>query len=132
MLTGVVSLGNSTGKAITCKTGGLVTTAVTADQVILTYTVTAGKTFYLCGWSVQVRLTTYATTATNYGTASLETPSGTKQNTLMNAHAGIITPHKMEFAEPLPIAAGTVVRIVCTPAAVTSFTWQGNMWGYEK
>ena len=39
-----VSLGNSLNKSKVLVTGNLVTTAVTADQVILTYTVTAGKT----------------------------------------------------------------------------------------
>jgi hypothetical protein len=36
------------------------------------------------------------------------------------------------FDEPIPVAAGTMIRLVCTPAATTSFTWQGSFWGYEK
>jgi hypothetical protein len=128
-----VSLGNSTGKTNVLKTGNLVTTAVTADQVILTYTVTAGKTLYLLGASVQSRLTTYATTATNFGTASLESPAATKLNTQLMAHAGVIwPPPSLLFPEPIPFAAGTVLRWVCTPAAATSMTWQANLWGYEK
>ena len=128
-----VSLGDSTGKAVIGKTGSLATTATTADQVIVTYTVTAGKTFYLEGFNVTARLTTYATTATNYGTASLENPSGTKLNTAMIANAGVINPpYYQTYSEPIPIAAGTVIRVVCTPGAVTSYTWQANLWGYEK
>jgi len=127
-----VTLGNSAGKTNVLKTGNLVTTATTADQVILTYTVTSGKTLYLLGFNVTGRLTTYATTATLFGTVSLENPSGTKLNTAMVAHAGVIfPPYQEEFFEPIPIASGTVIRLVCTPAAATSFTWQGNLWGYE-
>lgn len=128
-----VSLGNSTGKTVVMKTGTLTTTAVTADQVVLTYTVTAGKTFYLQYIQLQVRLTTFAATATNFGDSSLESPAATKLYTQMNAHAG--TPNDSTpiiFDEPQPFAAGTVIRIVCTPAAVTSFTWRANLGGYEK
>jgi uncharacterized membrane protein YoaK (UPF0700 family) len=128
-----VTIGNSTGKTNVCKTGNLVTTTVTADQVILTYTVTSGKTFYLMGYNVTARLTTYAATATNFGVSSLENPSGTKLNTCMIANAGVINPPYDEFfSEPMPIAAGTVIRIVCTPSSTTSYTWQGNLFGYEK
>ena len=128
-----VSLGTSTGKTVKCTTGSLVSTATTADQVICTYTVTAGKTLYLLGFDVGVRLTTIASTATTFGTASLENPSGTKLMTRILAGAGVTAPPPYcNYTEPLPIAAGTVIRIVCTPAAATSYTWQGNIWGYEK
>jgi hypothetical protein len=125
----------STGAAKTpvMKTGVLVTITVTADQVILTYTVTAGKTFYLQYMNVTARLTTYATTATLFGDASLENPAGTKQITAMIANAGVINPpFAVEFAEPIPIPEGTVIRIVCTPASTTSRTWRANFGGYEK
>jgi hypothetical protein len=127
-----VSLGTSSGKTVTMKTGSLVTTAATADQVILTYTVTAGKTFYLEYLQVDTRLTTFATTATYFGMASLENPSGTKLITQMQAGAGIVAKPPISFTEPLPIAAGTVIRVVCTPSSTTSYTWQANFGGYEK
>jgi hypothetical protein len=128
-----VSIGISQGKTVVMKTGALVTTAVTADQVILTYTVTTGKTFYLESADVTARLTTYAATATLFGAASLENPSGTKLITEMIANAGVITPpYSVQFSEPVPIASATVIRFVCTPAATTSFTWQANLGGYEK
>jgi hypothetical protein len=130
---GSISLGNSTGKTNVMRTGTLVTTAVTADQVILTYTVTAAKTFYMTYFNVTARLTTFAATATNFGTASIESPASTKLLTEMVAHAG--TPqvkNGVTFTEPVPIAAGTVIRVVCTPSATTSFTWIANLGGYEK
>jgi len=129
-----VSLGNSTGKANKLLTGNLVTTAITADQVILTYTVTSLKTFYLEYLLMMAMLTTFAATATYFGTASLENPSGTKLATLDIAGPQGITapPIIVQFSEPIPIAMSSVIRIVCTPSAVTSFTWKACFGGYEK
>jgi hypothetical protein len=111
----------------------LVTTATTADQVILTYTVTAGKTFYMQYFTFTARLTTFAATATLFGTLSLESPAGTKLFTTDIFHAGSFGgPEELGFSEPIPIAAGVVVRIVCTPATTTSYTWKANFGGYEK
>lgn len=129
----VVSLGNSLGKAIVMKTGTLASSAVTADQVILTYTVTSGKTFYLEYFDIACRLTTFAATATNFGNASLESPASTKLYTQMISGTGVVTtPIGTTFSEPIPISAGTVIRVVCTPSAVTAFTWIANFGGYEK
>lgn len=128
----VISLGNSTGKTNVLKTGTLATSAATADQVILTYTVTSGKTFYLEYFDIVARLTTFAATATNFGNVSLESPAGTKLYTSNVFHAGDMDPRGVFFSEPIPIAAGVVIRIVCTPSTVTAMTWTGNMGGYEK
>ena len=127
-----VSLGNATGKTNVMQTASKVTTATTADQVILTYTVTAGKTFYLEYLDIDARLTTFATTATYFGLTSLESPAGTKLITQMKAGAGVTVDPHYEFSEPIPIAAGTVIRVVCTPNATTSYTWQASFGGYEK
>lgn len=131
---GSVSMGNSLGKAWAGATGNLVTTAVTADQVIVTYTVTAGKTFYLQGALITARLTTFAATATLFGACSIETPAATKKITLDAAGSGIVAPPIWIGwgGEPQPIAAGTVIRVVCTPGAVTSYTWKAALYGYEK
>jgi hypothetical protein len=112
------------------QTGSLVTTAVTANQVILTYTVTTGKTLYLQYLKIDTRLTTFAATATNFGFASLESPAGTKLITQMQSGAGI-TLHPPYTFDNIPIPSGTVIRVVCTPAATTSYTWQVNFGGYE-
>jgi hypothetical protein len=113
------------------KTGSLVTTTTTADQVVLTYTVTAGKTFYLTYLRVDTRLTTFATTATYFGMASLESPAGTKLITQMQAGAGITLIPPYIFVKAVPFAGGTVIRVVCTPSSTTSYTWQANFGGYE-
>src|SRR5438132_14335127 len=78
-----VTFGNATGKTNVLKTGTLVSTATTADQVLVTYTVTAGKTLYLSYFDYTARLTTYAATATNFGNCSLESPAGTQLHTSM-------------------------------------------------
>jgi hypothetical protein len=127
-----VSLGSIAGKTSVMKVGSLVTTAVTADQVVLTYTVTEGKTFYLTYFHLLVRLTTYAGTVTNFGNMSLENPSGTKIFTFPSFGSGAAAIVPFSFTEPVPIPSGTVIRVVCTPAAVTSFTWFANFGGYEK
>lgn len=129
---GSVSLGNATNKTTVMKTGTLVTNAVTANQVIVTYTVTAGQTFYLQYLEFRARLTTFAATATNFGTISLENPSGTKLFTTGLFHAGTADGFSLQFAEPMRVDAGTVIRLVCTPSTTTSYTWFGNFGGYEK
>lgn len=129
---GQVTLGNTQGKAVIGKPGTLASTTTTVDQVIVTYTVTANKTFYLQYFDVTARLTTYAATATNFGDCSLESPAGTKLYTMMVTTTGQSLPVAAEFAEPIPIASATVVRIVCTPSAVTAFNFRGNLVGYER
>lgn len=128
----ITTLGNTTTKTLVMKTGALTSTATTADQVILTYTVTSGKTFYIQYIDCIARLTTYATTATLFGTFSLEIVAGTKMYTSDMFNAGAFNPTRIEFTEPIFVTTGVVVRIVCTPAASTSFAWKGNFGGYEK
>jgi hypothetical protein len=133
---GSVSLGQSTGKTNVMKTSTLTSTAVTADQVVLTYTVTAAKTFYVEYLNITPRLTAAPTggTATNpinIGFVSLESPAGTKLIT-MNYVGPQVEHDTITFPEPIPIAAGTVIRVVCTPDAVTSTQWVANFGGYEK
>jgi hypothetical protein len=128
-----VSLGSTDGKTNVLKTGTLVTTAVTAGQVILTYTVTALKTFYLEYLRVSAAITTQPGNGNPIalGSISVETPSGTSI-----FQTSFVTPTDerdgIQFSEPIPIAAGTVIRVLCTPAAATSFTWYANFGGYEK
>lgn len=132
---GNFSIGTSTGKANVLKTGSLTTTAATADQVVLTYTVTGGKTLYLEYFCLQARLTAVSATASILGAASLETPSGTKvfTATFINpTHSDVDGPFCVPIGEPVPIAAAAVIRVVTTPTAVTSMLWIANFGGYEK
>jgi hypothetical protein len=131
---GAVQLGSSTGKTNRLLTGSITTTAVTADQVILTRTVTGGTTFYLEYVCFNVRLTALSATASILGAASLETPSGTKvyTDTYVNPTTSHIEPNCVYFGEPIAVAASVVVRCVTTPAATTSMLWFCNFGGYER
>lgn len=128
-----VSLGSTGGKTNVLKTGSLVTTATTVDQVVLTYTVTAAKTFYLEYLQIEGRVTTLPgnNNPVDLGAISLETPSGTKVITHEAIHPNYYLPG-YKFSEPIPVAAGVVIRVVCTPAAATSCTWRANFGGYER
>lgn len=128
------TLGNTTGKANVLKTGTLVTTATTADQVVLTYTVTAAKTFYLEYLSIDCSLTAAPTnfnTPVVFGSISMETPSGTKDITWRFMGPNPQQDH-ITFSEPVPVAAGVVIRVVVTPGIATSLTWIANFGGYER
>ncbi len=120
-------------RTLVMKTGTLVTTAVTSDQVILTYTVTTGKTFFLTYISSDVRLTVVSATASILGTISLESPAGTKlySSTETNPTTSQTGMRSVSFSEPMPIPSGTVIRFVTTPAAATSMTWIANFGGFE-
>lgn len=112
------------------KTGTLVTTATTADQVVLTYTVTALKKFYL----QYIQFAGYRTALPGnvnpiyLGSMSAETPSGTKIITIDRFHA---PSNDAPFGLFVSIAAGVVIRVVVTPNAATSTTWRANFGGYE-
>lgn len=123
-----------TGGTNVMKTGTLTTVAITADQVVLTYTVTAGKTFYLTYLVMYGRLTVLSATAAILGAISLESPAATKLITLddVNPTTSELEFNPVVFSEPIPIAAGTVIRVVVTPAAATSMLWRANFGGYEK
>lgn len=127
------SLGIKNGKTNILKTGTLQTTATTADQVILTYTVTTNKTLYLQYITIDVISDAISALAAKLGTWSVETPSGTKIITLpeTNPTTSGNEPFVLALTEPIPIASGVVIRVVCTPAAVTAMDWYANLGGYE-
>jgi len=129
-----ITTGSSAGKTNVFLTSTLVTTATTADQVVLTYTVTVGKTLYLENFSLQGYVTSITTSSANLGTISVETPSGTKVWTqqMMNGSNGVGMTSGERYSEAVPIPSGTVIRVVVTPAAATSFTWRASLYGYEK
>jgi hypothetical protein len=129
---GSVSLGQSTGKVNVMKTGNINTTATTANQIVLTYTVTAAKTFYIEYYDCTASTAAAAVTATAFGTCSLSI-NGTIVHTQYHHGSGYSTVADMhDFTEPIPVAAGQVVLIEVTPSAATSFFWYANFGGYEK
>jgi hypothetical protein len=130
-----VTLGQTDGKTVVMKTGTLVTTAVTVDQVVLTYTVTTGKTFYIeYVEAVGAQTAPAGGTDIILGNVSLELPSGTKVITMRVLGGGSQAPigFHYEFPEPIFATSTQVVRIVTTPAAITSFTWNASFGGFER
>lgn len=128
-----VSLGTAAGKVAQLKTGSLTTTAVTAGQTVLTYTVTALKTLFLEYIDIQARLTVPAATASVLGQVTVSIAGvGVYNATFVNPTTSDLQPVRLFFSEPIPIPAGTVVLIAVTPAAATSMLWIGNFGGYEK
>jgi hypothetical protein len=129
------SLGTALNKTNVLKTGTLTTTAVTVDQVVLTYTVTAGKTLFLQYLDLSGTQTAPAGgTSVVMGTISLETPSGTKVISRRFLGGGGIPAAEATIilSEPVPIASATVIRVVVTPASASSFVWIASLGGYEK
>ena len=131
-----VNVAGAALKSPVLKTGQLVSTATTANQKILTtYTVTAGKNLFLLYIDIQGRLTAPSATASILGTVIVQIGgvtvyTGTIVNpTTSDAGSQSI---RLIFGEPLPLAAGTTIDIMVTPAAVTSMTWTANHGGYEK
>lgn len=132
-----VSLGNNSNKTQFMEPAQLTTTATTADQVVLAHTITTSKTYFLQHFEWEAQRTTFqtdATTSTSYGTCSIESPAGSKIYT--RECAGVTKCEiQRDAAEPMFFSgatAGTVVRIVCTPASATSTSWRANFIGYEK
>lgn len=109
------------------------TSAATADQIILTYTVPTAKTLWLEYLEANVMLTTFAVTATQFGTLSFRVNGNKVQTFTVIAGPGVLnTPLYIDLQDPLPFQAGDVLTIVCTPSGVTPFTWEANIAGYLK
>ena len=130
----VTSLGSNNAKSNIYLTGNITTTATTVDQVVLTKTVAANKTYYLEYVSFDAHFITVSSTATRLGTISLESPSGTKVITIDIINPTTSDHHSSIFTatEPIPIPSGVVVRCVTTPLVTTSILWRCNFGGYEK
>jgi hypothetical protein len=125
------SLGNTAGKTVVMKAGNIQTTATTSNQVILTYTVTAAKTFYLQYFDCTAETNAAAATASQFGTCSLSI-NGTIVYTSYQKGSGESNTATVYLAEPIPVAAGQIILWETTPAAATAYNWYTNFGGYEK
>ncbi len=132
---GSLLMNTAVTKTAILKTGSLTTTSITAGQTILTYTVTAGKVFYLDYLDIQSRLTAISATASILGTVTLSVggvaayTSSFVNPTTSDAGSQAV---RISFSEPIPINAGTVIALTVTPNAVTSMLWIGNFGGFER
>jgi hypothetical protein len=130
--TGVVqtSLGN-TNKSFKGIQGNLNTSTTASYQIIATYTVTAGKTFYLQYFDCSGNTETAAASAAAFGVCSLSIGGNIIYQQYLHG-SGTAGPFPIYLSEPIPVTAGTVISWLATPVATTAFYWYANIGGYEK
>ena len=130
-----VSIGSTVNKTVVMKTGTLVSTAVTANQTILTYTVTIAKNLFIEYIDIQGRFTAASATAAMLGSVIMQ------MNAVTVYASGFVNPTtydsgsqtvRISFSEPIPLAAGLVLSFLVTPSSATSITWTANFAAYEK
>jgi hypothetical protein len=112
----------------------LVTTAVTADQVILTVTLAAATTYKLI--TLGAALTAWNATESNLGLARIQADlTGGSwvqrfeqrfQNTDLDNNSGMSI---LPLGSGIGFASGDDIRAICTPAATTSMRWGASFWG---
>lgn len=111
----------------------LVTTAVTADQVILTVTLAAAATYKLI--TLGAALTAWNATESNLGLARIQADLGTGwvqrfeqrfQNTDLDNNSGMSI---LPLGSGIGFAIGEDIRAICTPGATTSMRWGASFWG---
>ena len=110
----------------------LVTTATTADQVILSVTFTAVTTYKLI--SLGCSYTTYSATEANLGLGRIQyyVSAWTQvfeqrfQNTDLDNNCGMTI---LPLGSGIAFASAAGLRAICTPAATTSMRWPASFWG---
>jgi len=111
----------------------LVTTAVTADQVVLTVTLAAICTYKLL--TIGAALTAYSATEANLGLARIQVYRAAVwsqkfeqrfQNTDLDNNSGMSI---LPLGSGIGFAIGENIRAICTPAASTSMRWAASFWG---
>lgn len=113
----------------TIVSGGLTTTATTAEQTIVTNT-PANTTSFKC-ISVSGYLTTYSATESALGVvffdlAATNVYEARMQNTDLASLASVIV---IPWGDGLTFNGSQAIAWQVTPAAATSMRWFGTMWG---
>jgi len=111
----------------------LVTTAVTADQVIKSVTFAAITTIKLV--ALGVAYTAYNGTEANLGPGRIQADLGAGwvqrfeqrfQNTDLDNNCGMSI---LPLGSGIAFAIGEDIRAICTPASTTSMRWNASFWG---
>jgi len=111
----------------------LVTTAATADQVILTVTLSAP--FLVKLMALGAAFTTYSATEAAVGLGRIQTYVAAAwgqrfeqrfQNTDLDNNAGMSI---LPLGSGITFATGENLRAICTPAGTTSTRWPASFWG---
>jgi hypothetical protein len=113
----------------TIVSGGLTTTAVTAEQTIVTNTPTNSTSFKAA--SVSGYLTTYSGTESNMGIVFIDVAATNRfeariQNTDLASLAGVIV---IPWGDGILFSGAEAIAWQVTPAATTSMRWWGAFWG---
>jgi hypothetical protein len=110
----------------------LVTTASTADQVILSVTFAANTNIKML--ALGSSYTTYSGTEANLGLGRFQyyVSSWTQifeqryQNTDLDNNCGMSI---LPLGSGITIPSGNQLRAICTPASTTSMRWPASIWG---
>jgi len=111
----------------------LVTTATTADQVILSVTFAATTVYKLL--TLGCAYTAWSATEANLGLARIQADLGAGwvqrfeqrfQNTDLDNNCGMSI---LPLGSGITFASGEDVRAICTPASTTSMRWAASFWG---
>lgn len=111
----------------------LVSTAVTADQVILTVTLAAAALYKMM--ALGCSYTAWNATEANLGLGRIQTFVAAAwgqrfeqrfQNTDLDNNAGMSI---LPLGSGITFAIGENVRAICTPASTTSMRWAASFWG---
>jgi hypothetical protein len=111
----------------------LTTSSVTADQLIGSYTVPAGRKFRITNVLIEAYLSVLNTTAVYLGTVKLQINGADwlgpyeASNTASGALFGIVIP----IPSGVDVEFQMKVQALCTPAAVTSTVWTVTLVGFE-
>jgi hypothetical protein len=114
-------------------TGVITTTATTADQVIVSYTVPAGKTFWLAGYMVNNGETTIRGVPVKVGRNTVTgepAGPGTLDGNILRVFNMAASTFRDEWFGSSPIrcgAAGDVMKITVTPSGGTTTIWRASM-----
>lgn len=111
----------------------LITTATTADQVILSVTLSVVTTYKF--FSIGSSYTTYSATEANLGLCRIQADLGAGwvqrleqryQNTDLDNNCGMTI---ISLGAGIAYAIGDDIRAICTPASTTSMRWPASFWG---
>jgi hypothetical protein len=111
-------------------TGILTTTATTADQQIIAYTVPVGKVLYLLGWSIFTGNSGATVVKIGKNTPLTETtnPGTTTGNVFRAFGLQDASRDSADYAIPRKYAvAGDVIKMTVTPSKSGSTTWRASI-----
>lgn len=107
----------------------LISTATTADQTVLTYTVPAGKTFYV----MFIEVAKCSVNNINADPAKLFANGVELARASMPGGQQMVVNYQTSLAAAYPlVTAGQIIKLTVTPTGTTSTTWSARLLGALK